>query len=95
MRFNPRNTTKPQVDGWGGTFNFAGKCAKCDRNVFSVTDGNRQNEPDPRGFAGPLHSLATFEDFPGALFCWDCVNEHGANGWKACEQIAKSAEVAS
>lgn len=88
--FNPRGKA-PQISAWGDTYNHAGQCAKCGRNVYSVTDGERQNEPDPRGFAGPRHSLTTFEEHPGVAFCWDCVNEHGAEGWKACEAMARDA----
>ena len=49
-----------------------------------------QNYPDPRGFAGPRHSATALEEYPGALFCWDCVNEHGSEGWNSCKAIAKA-----
>jgi hypothetical protein len=87
-RFDPHQTDQPQTSPFGEVYTYAGKCDSCLRNVFSVRDGNRQNEPDPRGYAGPRHSLTTFEEFSGALFCWDCVNEHGHEGWKRCEGIA-------
>ena len=64
--------------------NGGGADGKCS----NPADHTRENEPDPRGFAGPRHSLATLEEYPGVPFCWDCLNEHGLDGWKACELIA-------
>lgn len=88
--FNPR-ATGPQVSAWGDTYNPAGNCSACARPIFTVTDGTRQNYPDPRGFAGPRHSATFMEDYEGVLFCWDCLNEHGIEGYKRCEQIAHRA----
>ena len=93
-KFNPR-ATEPQISNWGDTYNPAGKCSSCKRPVFSVTDGDRQNEPDPRGFAGPRHSLSTFEEFPGVPFCWNCINENGLKGDEACRAIAEKASAAN
>jgi hypothetical protein len=92
-KFDP-HTTEPQVDAFGQTYTPAGNCASCSRRVFVVTDEHRTNdEPDPRGFAGPRHSLTTFEDIPGPRFCWDCVNEHGSDGYQAARAVARKSGV--
>lgn len=96
-RFNPYDDA-PQVSPFGDTYVPAGEgrngqCHACGRVVYAVLEKNgRLNEPDPRGFAGPRYSLTTFEEYPGVPFCWDCVNEHGHEGWKRCETIARNGQ---
>lgn len=95
-RFNPFE--REQVSPFGDTYVIAGagrkgQCHKCGRSVFAVIEkSGRLNEPDPRGFAGPRHSLTTFEEFPGIPFCWDCVNEHGYEGYSLCRKIAEAGQ---
>lgn len=87
QRFDP--IREVQSDLFGQVYNYASDCASCGRRVFTVTDENRKNdEPDPRGFAGTSYSLATLEEFPRVAFCWDCLNEHGSEGESTCRNIA-------
>jgi hypothetical protein len=78
-----------QVSPSGEQYTLAGRCKVCRSTVFAVIDGEGHlEEPDPRGFAGPRHSLYTFEDLPGVQFCWDCPNEHGEAGYTRCRVLA-------
>lgn len=57
----------------------------------------RLYDPDPRGAIVPEHAAASLvaEEYgaqdkaPDALFCWDCLWEHGKERYDACLAIAE------
>lgn len=97
------NTTKPQLFAdMGGTHVcvYRGRCQRCHRRTYGLEGKPGTGlaffvEPDPRGAIGPTHAASTMvaEEFgftgPDALFCWDCVNEHGSTVYQQCLDIAK------
>lgn len=97
------NTTKPQrFRDMGGeqVCLYRGHCARCNSRVYGLEGKPGTGlaffvEPDPRGAIPPTHAACSMiagefdYEGPDALFCWDCVNEHGSDGYQRCLQLAK------
>jgi len=84
------------IRGMGGdrTAVLVGRCARCNRKVYGWKEEN--NSADPRGYFGPRNTVThlvasemTGEHVgPDVVFCWDCVNEHGSEGYAECVKLA-------